>query len=190
MELKMNQKKRDKAGLNRNFDYFSTEEISEILGVCQKTITNYVKKGLPKEGRNEFCASKILAWFVLRIGYLSKIERLEKRQQQREASILKKQAQTRVLHIQRELLTLKLETLKGNLIAIEEVSKLYEKNFYELRNRINSIPNRMKYELSTQSPETTGTRLLEELNSILKQHEPRNFFEQLKLNHPDKPPKS
>lgn len=46
---------------------FSTAELIDILGVSRKTITNYVRAGMPKLGHGRFHLLRALQWFTARL---------------------------------------------------------------------------------------------------------------------------
>ncbi len=164
----------------RAYKLLTTFELGELLGVTKRTIINYVKEGLPKEGRNCYDPCKVLTWYADRTREQRLNERRTRTAESHKIKLERRQEQARRTKAQADYLEVKLKKAQGLLIDREQATMIYGKFFYDLRGETRTIPRRIEYDMRNKTPEQIRDLIVKEIDSIFTRFDPLIFWEKVK----------
>lgn len=164
----------------RAYKLLTTIELGELLGVTKRTIINYVKEGLPKEGRNCYDPCKVLTWYADRTREQRLSERRARAEERHQTRVENRQEQTRKTKAQADYLEAKLKKAQGLLIDREQATMIYGKFFYDLRGETRTIPRRLEYDMRGKTPEQIRDLIVKEIDSTFTRFDPMIFYEKVK----------
>lgn len=145
-----------------NMFIFGTNDTCSFFNVSRETLSTWVKKGAPKEGRGKWDIKKLNEWLGKSVGD-GKDKPLSD-----EARKLKADADYRETKSERERIAL--EKIQGDLINIEDVQMEWANRILELKSGLRQFEKKIAPQIANQSIREVERVLRDEVYYLLESY--------------------
>ena len=147
-----------------NLFIHSTSDTCIFFGVSRETLSTWVKKGAPKEGRGSWDIKKLMEW----LGKGVSTGNGEKIMVSDEARKLRADADFREIKYEKEKISL--DKLQGDLINIEDVQLEWAGRVLELKSGLRQLEKKIAPQIANQSIREVERVLRDEVYYLLESY--------------------